>query len=171
MVTGHTLKATTLSWAAKYGLDEPTRTLLGHHQLPGDKSLAAYSRDMLSRPLALYQAMLKNIRAGYFLPALSRSGRISKLFEEGPGAAGIGSFLSQFKPWPKAARAAGSDAVEEDEKGGDDIPSGCSTPSMHPSIAPRETGVSDDDPRAVPIEENDSSSCDALFELKVRVAL
>ena len=29
MVTSHALKATTLSWAAKYGLDEPTRTLLG----------------------------------------------------------------------------------------------------------------------------------------------
>ena len=64
IVTSHTLKATTLSWASKYGLDEPTRTLLGHHQLHGDRSLSAYSRDMLSRPLALYQAMLKNIRAG-----------------------------------------------------------------------------------------------------------
>ena len=34
-ITSHSLKCTTLSWSSKYGLDEPTRTLLGHHELPG----------------------------------------------------------------------------------------------------------------------------------------
>lgn len=42
-VTSHSLKHTTLGWAAKYGLSEPVRTLLGHHELPG-KSYAVYSR-------------------------------------------------------------------------------------------------------------------------------
>ena len=74
VVTSHCMKATTLTWCAKYGLDEPARTLLGHHELQS-QSLACYSRDMLSRPLALYESMLLNIRTGYFLPDETRSGR------------------------------------------------------------------------------------------------
>ena len=74
VVTSHCMKATTLTWCAKYGLDESARTLLGHHELQS-QSLACYSRDMLSRPLALYEAMLLNIRTGHFLPDETRSGR------------------------------------------------------------------------------------------------
>ena len=74
VVTSHCLKTTTLTWCSKYGLDEPCRTLLGHHELQS-RSLACYSREMLSRPLAHYQAMLKNIRDGRFLPDETRSGR------------------------------------------------------------------------------------------------
>lgn len=74
VVTSHSMKATTLTWCAKYGLDEPARTLLGHHELQS-QSLACYSRDMLSRPLAQYEAMLLNIRTGHFLPDQTRSGR------------------------------------------------------------------------------------------------
>ena len=74
VVTSHCLKTTTLTWCSKYGLDEPCRTLLGHHELQS-RSLACYSREMLSRPLAHYQAMLKNIREGRFLPDETRSGR------------------------------------------------------------------------------------------------
>ena len=74
VVTSHCMKATTLTWCAKYGLDEPARTLLGHHELQS-QSLACYSRDMLSRPLALYESMLLNIRTGQFLPDETRSGR------------------------------------------------------------------------------------------------
>ena len=74
VVTSHCMKATTLTWCAKYGMDEPARTLLGHHELQS-QSLAYYSRDMLSRPLALYESMLLNIRTGNFLPDETRSGR------------------------------------------------------------------------------------------------
>lgn len=34
-VKSHSLKHTTLAWCAKYGIDESSRTLLGHHELPG----------------------------------------------------------------------------------------------------------------------------------------
>lgn len=74
VVTSHCMKATTLTWCAKYGLEESARTLLGHHELQS-QSLACYSRDMLSRPLALYESMLLNIRTGHFLPDETRSGR------------------------------------------------------------------------------------------------
>ena len=48
--------------------------LLGHHELPGGRSLATYSRDMLSRPIQKYCAMLLNIRKDFFRPDLTRSG-------------------------------------------------------------------------------------------------
>ena len=76
-ITSHSLKETTLAWSARYGMDESCRTLLGHHELAGSRSLATYSRDMLSRPLQQYCAMLMNIRNDYFRPDVSRSGWLS----------------------------------------------------------------------------------------------
>ena len=52
-ISSHSFKHTTLVWCSAYGLDEPSRTLLGHHELQGSKSMAVYSRDMLTRPLQL----------------------------------------------------------------------------------------------------------------------
>ena len=75
--TSHSLKATTLVWASRYGMEENARTLLGHHALPGD-SLACYSRDMLSRPLRLMDEMMSSIRAGRFKPDLTRAGWLSQ---------------------------------------------------------------------------------------------
>lgn len=76
-LSSHSLKETTLSWSAKYGIDEDSRTLLGHHELSSkgkSKSLATYSRDMLSRPLMFYCQMLASIRSKDFQPDLSRPG-------------------------------------------------------------------------------------------------
>ena len=47
--SSHSLKATTLVWCARYGIDDTSRAMLGHHATK-DKSLACYSRDLLSRP-------------------------------------------------------------------------------------------------------------------------
>ena len=73
MITSHSFKSTTLIWAARYSMEEPLRCLLGHHEVPG-RSMATYSRDLLARPLAEYQGMLRNIRLNNFKPDLSRSG-------------------------------------------------------------------------------------------------
>ena len=75
-VSSHSLKHTTLSWCSSYGMEEPLRTLLGHHELAGAKSMAVYSRDMLTRPLQAYCAMLANIRADHFRPDESRTSRL-----------------------------------------------------------------------------------------------
>ena len=72
-ITSHSMKATTLAWAAKFGIDESARLLLGHHSV-GGRSLATYSRDMLGRPLMLYSGMLASIRSGQFEPDTTRSG-------------------------------------------------------------------------------------------------
>ena len=71
--TSHSLKATLLVWASRYGMDENSRTLLGHHALPGD-SLACYSRDMLARPLRKLDKMLTDVRTRRFAPDSTRSG-------------------------------------------------------------------------------------------------
>eukprot|EP00435_Cladocopium_sp_Y103_P044719 s1782_g12.t1 len=71
--TSHSLKATTLVWAARYGMDDKCRAMLGHHALK-EHSLACYSRDMLSKPLRDLSAMLLNIKAGKFDPDGTRSG-------------------------------------------------------------------------------------------------
>lgn len=71
-VKSHSLKHTTLAWAAKYGIGENARTLLGHHELPG-RSCAVYSRDLLTRPLQKYCAMLLNLKGGSFSPDSSQA--------------------------------------------------------------------------------------------------
>ena len=75
-VSSHSMKHTTLAWCSAYGMDEPSRTLLGHHELQGSKSMAVYSRDMLTRPLQAYCAMLTNIRGDHFRPDESRTSRL-----------------------------------------------------------------------------------------------
>ena len=72
-ITSHSMNATTLAWAAKFGIDESARLLLGHHSV-GGRSLATYSRDMLGRPLMIYSGMLASIRSGQFQPDTTRSG-------------------------------------------------------------------------------------------------
>lgn len=41
-LSSHSLKHTTLAWCSSYGMDEPSRTLLGHHELQGSKSMSVY---------------------------------------------------------------------------------------------------------------------------------
>ena len=80
-LTSHSFKHTTLSWASSYGIDEPARTLRGHHELQGARSMAVYSKDMLTRPLQLYCSNLKNIRGDHFRPDESRTSRMLDLMK------------------------------------------------------------------------------------------
>ena len=80
-----------MSWASKCGLPEDVRTLLGHQELSSkgkSKSLATYSRDMLSRPLKFYIEMLDQIRRDFFRPDMSRSGWMSSSFRVPSGEPG-----------------------------------------------------------------------------------
>ena len=71
--TSHSLKATTLVWAARFGIDDKCRAMLGHHALK-EHSLACYSRDMLAKPLRDLAGLLLNIQQGKFDPDGTRSG-------------------------------------------------------------------------------------------------
>ena len=74
----HSLKATPLSWLAKFGVDRESRKALGYHKPKGDKSMLAYSRDDLAGPLRKFECVLRAIAAGDFLPDATRSGRFAK---------------------------------------------------------------------------------------------
>ena len=113
-LTSHSLKHTTLSWSSSYGIDEPARTLLGHHTLEGTQSMAVYSRDMLTRPLQLYCSMLKNIREDHFRPDESRTSRLIDLMKIQQGAAVTGTAANLMESGMKTTRE-GTALETEDE--------------------------------------------------------
>lgn len=80
-ITSHSFKHTTLNWCSAYGMEETARCLLGHHEV-ASKPLMVYSRDVLSRPLQLYCAMLQNIRLDRFRPEDSRASRMLTAMHE-----------------------------------------------------------------------------------------
>ena len=73
-VGAHSLKATTLSWMAKAGIDRDTRRVLGYHIRQDERSMEAYSRDSLAGPLRSLSSVVRDIAAGRFLPDATRSG-------------------------------------------------------------------------------------------------
>ena len=78
LVRSHSLKCTALSWSAKYGLDLPTRRLLGHHLDPGATSAETYSRDSMAPALRSLERVLRDIKTEKFFPDKSRSGRFAR---------------------------------------------------------------------------------------------
>lgn len=74
--TIHTLKATPLSWSAKWGLDPDVRAILGHHST-GKTSAECYARDSLAKPLRDFELVLQQIRTKAFSPDATRSGMLS----------------------------------------------------------------------------------------------
>ena len=100
--SSHSLKATLLVWASRYGMDENSRTLLGHHALSGD-SLACYSRDMLARPLRKLDKMLADVRTRRFIPDATRSGWLSER-KLGPALQGAEAEVTEHQAaWAEAA--------------------------------------------------------------------
>ena len=73
-LSSHSLKATTLSWCSKIGIDEADRALLGYHMVKGS-SVHSYSRDSLAGPLRKLESVLTDIRRSRFDPDATRSGR------------------------------------------------------------------------------------------------
>ena len=74
--TSHSLKATSLSWAAKAGMPMSLRRPLGGHCKADEAAPRAYSRDELAAPLRRLGAVYADIRCGVFEPDLTRSGMI-----------------------------------------------------------------------------------------------
>jgi len=101
-ISSHSLKHTTLQWAAKWGMDKYIRTLLGHHST-GGKSLDTYARDVLAPALLEYEEMLRQVRIGSFAPDVSRSGRFVK-----PSKDAEANFGHPVVPEPADTRLAGS---------------------------------------------------------------
>ena len=73
--TSHSLKATLLSYLAKWGISFSDRLALGYHT-QGLKMALTYSRDGASRPLAVLISVIEEIRRGKYNPDETRSGRL-----------------------------------------------------------------------------------------------
>ena len=69
----HSLKATLLSWAAKWSMRASSRRVLGKHSDRKDHSMLTYSRDICISALKDVSAMFAEIREGKFDPDASRS--------------------------------------------------------------------------------------------------
>ena len=83
-ISGHSAKATPLSWMGKAGTDFDTQTLLGHHVLVGRSSALTYARDTQAAPVRRFEALLNDVRKGVFLPDSTRSGRFVAEVAAGP---------------------------------------------------------------------------------------
>ena len=73
IVSSHSAKATLLSWAAKYGLSEPSRSILGRHASATSGAYAFYSRDLCVAPTREMQVVIDEIFKGNFNPDAPRS--------------------------------------------------------------------------------------------------
>ena len=74
-VASHSLKTTTLSYAAKRGLDINLRLQLGYHTQPFRMGLT-YSRDGAAASISALEQLLCEVRLGLFRPDETRSGRV-----------------------------------------------------------------------------------------------
>ena len=96
--TIHTLKATPLSWCAKWGLEPDVRAILGHHST-GKTSAECYARDSLAKPLRDFELVLQQVRTKAFSPDSTRSGMMSSAIVPDPKC----SFTVDPTPGPEAS--------------------------------------------------------------------
>ena len=66
-LTGHGLKATTLSMLSKFGASEEVRLILGHHSLRRKSTLESYSRDIQAAPLRCSKACFLQSKEDSFI--------------------------------------------------------------------------------------------------------
>ena len=76
-VSSHSLKATCLSFAAKFGAGMDDRLQLGYHAGGESKMGLVYGRDGASGPLRVLEGILRAIREDRFRPDATRSGRFA----------------------------------------------------------------------------------------------
>ena len=72
----HSLKATTLSWGAKFGPDRVTRAPLSYHASGRQGTELVYGRDNIAAPLRALERMILEVAMKGFMPDTTRSGYI-----------------------------------------------------------------------------------------------
>ena len=73
IVSSHSLKATGLSWSAKFGIPEFDRAVLGRHSSSTSSATAIYARDLAISSVRKYEEMLRSIAQRTFVPDAPRS--------------------------------------------------------------------------------------------------
>ena len=79
----HSLKATCLSWAAKWGVDRDTRLIMGYHSSSRSKSDVVYGRDNVAPALRVLDTIIAAVAASRFLPGATRSGMFPNSVRQG----------------------------------------------------------------------------------------
>ena len=72
-ISAHSLKATGLAWAARFGMSWPDRAILGRHQSHTNETVAVYSRDLAVGPVSRFAGVVSAIFRGQFCPDAERS--------------------------------------------------------------------------------------------------
>ena len=76
----HSCKLTFLGWASKFGIDRPTRKVLGGHLGKEDVVAVGYAQDELVEPVRKLMRLIKSVRNGEFRPDLPRNSYFKKGF-------------------------------------------------------------------------------------------
>ena len=79
----HSLKATCLSWAAKWGVDRETRLIMGYHSSSRSKSDVVYGRDNVAPALRVLDTIIASVAVAKFLPDATRSGMFPNSARQG----------------------------------------------------------------------------------------
>ena len=145
-VSSHSLKSTTLSWCAKYGLSGATRSILGRHSGSLVDTYTIYSRDLTVAPTRELQSVIVEISEGRFMP-------------DAPGR----DFFPAFPPEPPAAPL-------REECGDPDLAEVVCKHEDHPELAiGEEIIISSDESDSSSESEAESSASSALEEPPTKV--
>ncbi|CAE7625805.1 unnamed protein product [Symbiodinium sp. CCMP2592] len=113
-ISSHSMKATFLSWLAKFGgVSLEDRRIAGHHLDPDSRSPLTYSRDELCRLMKIFEDILKAIRSGHFKPDDSRVMRLAVMVQAESGPQLQEKLLEQ-DPYVSDSEAGDSDISPED---------------------------------------------------------
>ena len=108
----HSLKATCLSWCAKFGVLPEHRRHLGYHTGPGESTMLLYSRDAVAQPLRDLERVLGSIRSQRFKPDNTRSGYFVAAEEEEDVVP-----EAEREPSVEISDSSSEDSADEEEKG------------------------------------------------------
>lgn len=75
-VSSHSLKATALARAGRYGVQPSDQAVLGRHVSATCETSAVYSRDVAIRAVAVLVEIIKAIAEGRFFPDAPRNRRV-----------------------------------------------------------------------------------------------
>ena len=117
-ISSHSLKATLLSWASKFGLDPETRSALGRHSSTTHGSEAVYARDLAVAPVRKLQEVIDAVANGSFAPDASRSNYFPSADKQVRMApSGCSSEVVKIEDEPASPQAVSHEIVDDSDSG------------------------------------------------------
>ena len=76
-LSSHSMKATGMSWSAKFGVGPDTRAILARHASAAHGATVLYSRDIISAAMREFTGVINQIRSSLFHPDRTRGGMLT----------------------------------------------------------------------------------------------